>query len=462
MDNTTQQQNPNQNQNQNLLNTTQHNTQSKPSPEDELKIKQAFEKIKSAQIKLFSRSPFFSFLSLHLKIKRSNGELPPWAMMGVNLEGTLYFKEQFINEMKDEQVMGVICHEILHLGKFDLSRRKNRNPDKWNIVCDLTVNSLLKKNGFDLPEKGLIPSGDEFTFPPHFFGKKVVIKDINKKIAEQIYDELPELKDNDSGNGSGGEGERWDLHDEKGTGDGKEGKEGDGTGTNYGKRQLTSAEMKELEEKWKEWVEEAILTAKSRGSLPAGFERYFDEIKKAQVNWRGVLERFIQKGCPTDQDWSRRSKKSVACKTYLPSSLQEKVNVVVVIDVSGSIGQKELVDFVSEIVGISRAYQRRVDMKLITHDAEVHDDYEIKNGNIEKLKKITIHGGGGTEFNCVPQYLKEKYKNTTKCVIWLTDGCGTTIDNKTPYPILWVLTKDGMDDVIKNRQIGDKIIWLKN
>ncbi len=37
-----------------------------------------------------------------------------------------------------------------------------------------------------------------------------------------------------------------------------------------------------------------------------------------------------------------------------------------------------------------------------------------------------------------------------KAVVWLTDGYGDKITTKPNYPILWVLNKDGSDEIIKN------------
>jgi predicted metal-dependent peptidase len=112
------------------------------------------------------------------------------------------------------------------------------------------------------------------------------------------------------------------------------------------------------------------------------------------------------------------------------------------------------------MVGLSKQFQNSVSMRIITHDAKVQNDYEVKNGSIEKIKKLKIKGGGGTEFNCVVNHINEKYPKC-KCLIWLSDGYGTQITEKTRYPIIWVLCKGGTDNVIKDRDRRDKIIWLK-
>jgi predicted metal-dependent peptidase len=99
-----------------------------------------------------------------------------------------------------------------------------------------------------------------------------------------------------------------------------------------------------------------------------------------------------------------------------------------------------MTEFIGEIVGIATAFRERIDMRLMTHDTKVNDDYEVKNGNIDKIKKVKIHGGGGTDFDCVIEYLNKEHRNKTKCLVWLTDGQGTEINRaKVNYPIIWIL-----------------------
>jgi predicted metal-dependent peptidase len=420
--------------------------------------KRAEEHILKAKIKLQSRSPFFSYLCLFCKFRKAKeGELPESAGIGVDVRGIIYYKSKWINNLSDEEMIGVLCHEISHLALLHLLRRKNREPEKWNITTDLATNSMLIKNGFSLAKGGLIPDyNDNFTFPEQIFGKPVKITNCHKKTAEEMFEELPDIK-KDYGRGKGKGGDGWDVHSEgngEGDGDGDEDKDGKGG------RGLTSAEMKELEEKWRDRIEESLMNCKNRGNVPVGMERYFNELRKSTINWRWILLRFVQDLLPKDYSWAQKSKKSVACKTYLPSYTKEIIEVFFALDLSGSVGTKELVDFVSEMVGLSKQFQNSVSMRIITHDAKVQNDYEVKNGSIEKIKKLKIKGGGGTEFNCVVNHINEKYPKC-KCLIWLSDGYGTQITEKTRYPIVWVLCKGGTDNVIKERDRRDKIIWLK-
>jgi predicted metal-dependent peptidase len=126
------------------------------------------------------------------------------------------------------------------------------------------------------------------------------------------------------------------------------------------------------------------------------------------------------------------------------------------IDLSGSVGQKEYADFISEIIGICKAYQERISMRIFSHDVDCYDNGVIENGNIEKVKKMQLKGGGGTSFSTPLKYLKDNNINP-KCLIWLTDGYGDSVERQN-FPILWVLTKNGSDDLLKD---SGQVIQLK-
>ena len=59
-------------------------------------------------------------------------------------------------------------------------------------------------------------------------------------------------------------------------------------------------------------------------------------------------------------------------------------------------------------------------MVLYTHDTKIHETHEVKNGNIDKIMKLKISGGGGTSHIELIEKLNEN--NDFKVVVFLTDG----------------------------------------
>jgi len=388
-----------------------------------------------ARVQLQRKYPFFSYLSLFLKFK--DGEkLPEWAGAGVDEQGNFYYKKKFFDSLSSEEIEAVMVHEILHLSFLHLLRRGSKEFQVWNIACDVVVNQIIKDNGFSLPKDCIISNNNNSV---ELFG--MVIDDCNKKTAEEIYFELmkkakKKMKGMGDGDGGSGDGKgRFDVH--------IEGKE------------LTEEEKKELVKTWNSRTNEAMVSAKMKGNIPLGIERLIGELHKEKINWKALLYQFITREIPYNYTWAKPSKKSISVGTYIPDLLKEKVDITIGIDLSGSIGQEELNDFLSEIVGIAKAFQEQIDMRLITHEVDVNDDYEIKNGSIEKIKQLKIKGGGGTSHKTIFDYIKDNVRGC-KCVIFFTDGESDIeeIDfGQYPFSKVFVISKNGRAKQWDNCQI---------
>jgi len=411
-------------------------------------------RINKAKVRLQKVNPFFSYLALYLNFKEIEKGKMGSDTMGVSEDGEVFYVDEWVKKLSDEELMGVITHELLHLALLTNLRQKDRSADGWNCASDLAINSVLKLNGFSLP-KGIVPDDkDELDL-----GNGKVIKEVSKKTAEEIYDEFPQslkqkgnvyvitLGGNKSnkgkGSASGGDGKdegkekelgrSFDIHIK---GKGKDGKE------------LSGKEKKELEKIWLDRVEEAITHAKMKGDVPIGLERLIKGLHTEEVDWKSLLNQYITNQIPYDSSWAKPSKKSVAMGVYQPYQIKERIDIVLMIDLSGSIGQKEYADFLSEVIGMAKAYQDRISIRVFSHDTECYDCGLIENGNIEKIKTLQLKGGGGTSFIQPLKYLADKQINP-KCLLWFSDGYGDKVE-KQPFPILWILSKGGSDELIKD------------
>jgi predicted metal-dependent peptidase len=188
-----------------------------------------------------------------------------------------------------------------------------------------------------------------------------------------------------------------------------------------------------------------------RGKLPLGLERYVDDLKKSEINWRVVLRRFIRQHIPNDYSFLKRSKRGSALDIYLPGVTKEKISIVVGIDTSGSIGQEELTKFLSEIIGIAKTFREVIDMRIMFHDVEVHGDYVVKNGSIPQIMAMKVKGGGGTSHRPLLDKIKKEIRDC-RCLVSFTDGFSDIeeIDlKKYPYQKLFIINKKGNIPQIK-------------
>jgi predicted metal-dependent peptidase len=115
-------------------------------------------------------------------------------------------------------------------------------------------------------------------------------------------------------------------------------------------------------------------------------------------------------------------------------------HLVIAIDTSGSIGNAELAEFLSEVKGIAEEVNpEKVDLLYWGSSVEKHEEYsESDVPNIVSSTKPV--GGGGTSPSCISTYIAEK-KIEPECIIVLTDGCvGDDWGSDWAAPLLWVIT----------------------
>ncbi|MGV9141700.1 MAG: VWA-like domain-containing protein, partial [Promethearchaeota archaeon] len=198
------------------------------------------------------------------------------------------------------------------------------------------------------------------------------------------------------------------------------------------------AEGDKKKKDWDQILSEAAAMAKERGDVPAGVGRYIEAKLYSKLDWKALLQKYITREIPTDTTWSRPNKKSLATGGYLPDVVKEKVDVVVSFDLSGSINDDLAGEFLSECIGLSKSFES-IRMTLLVHDAEVQQVIPVRNGNIKKLRKLKMKGGGGTDHRPVYEWIK-KNKPNTKVLINFTDGYTAFPDKEPEFKSLWVLS----------------------
>ena len=129
-------------------------------------------RIRASRAKLIRSHPFFAALLFSAEIIETN-VLPTMATDGSNL----YFNADFVASLPDDELMGVLVHEILHIVLLHIVRRGQRNRAVWNQACDYAVNALVLASGFTLPAFRLYDAKFE------------------NMIAERIYDVLIEAQE---------------------------------------------------------------------------------------------------------------------------------------------------------------------------------------------------------------------------------------------------------------------------
>lgn len=325
-----------------------------------------------------------------------------------------FYGREFIEGLTDQELRALVWHEnghvaLKHILRFKSLMEKGQGQ-LVNIACDYVVNDMIVSTDDESFVK--LPKGGLYESKYHDWSVNDILKDLQK-----MQEENPEQLQRQVG-----EGETLDEHD-------YENAEGGDT--------------KESVEKLERLIEEGmrqgqILAGKLGGDIP----RSITDMLAPKVDWKDVLRDFIQSSMRGKDEltWRKFNKRHLANDIYLPSTEDESVGeLVVALDVSGSIGGEVLNSFASELSSIcvnTQPDKVRVlwwDTKVSSEQVFTVKDYE----HIKTLLKAT--GGGGTAPECIDKYLIDK-NIKAEALIVLTDGAFDKPVWKSSMPSLWVCT----------------------
>jgi predicted metal-dependent peptidase len=353
------------------------------------------ERIIVARVGLLLRHPFFGNMATRLKIQAADDWCPTAATDGRNL----YYNTQFFNAMSNKEIEFVIAHEILHCVYDHFSRREHRDPKLYNIAADYIVNNLLVRDRIGLKPK-VIDCFQDFKYEG--WSSEEVYDELFKNAKKINIDDLGEL---------------LDEHIDWESGDGDE----DGNGNGQGKRpRLTKAEIDQIKDEIKEAMIQAA-SAAGAGNTPAGIQRLIKDMTEPKMNWRELLRQQIQSTIRSDYTFARPSRKGWHTGAVLPGmNFADTIDIAISLDMSGSIGNAQAADFLSEIQGIMDEF-KEYKIKLWCFDTKVYNEQDFSADGCDSLSDYEIMGGGGTEFDANWNYMKE-HDIQPKKFIMFTDG----------------------------------------
>ena len=354
------------------------------------------EKMVTARVGMLLRASFFGNLATRLKLVNADEWCPTAATDGRNF----YYNSRFVDMLKPKEVEFLFGHEVLHCVYDHFGRRGDRDPQLFNIANDYCVNADLKKHRV----------GEFITSVPCLYNPEYEdmsseeIYDVLYENAEKIdIDKLLEkLLD-----------EHLDGDDETDDGGGKDGK---------GNRPRMSAEERA---KVRDEIKEAMLAAAAAsdgaGNLPAGVKRILQDLTAPKMSWRELLRMQLESTLKSDYTWMRAGRKGWHMDAIMPGQKpDELIDIAVMIDASGSIDPNMLRDFISETQGIMEQFQS-YKIHVGTFDTRVYNAVQYDSENLDSMTDYEVEGGGGTDFDCIFEYLKEEQIEPKRLVVF-TDG----------------------------------------
>ncbi|HFD79937.1 MAG TPA: hypothetical protein ENK05_06050 [Gammaproteobacteria bacterium] len=382
-------------------------------------------KLSAAKTRLILERPFLGALVLRLPMKAT----PPERCRTIGTDvRALYYNPEYIAGLSLAQTQFVLAHEALHCALSHFARRQHRVKQRWDIACDLAINPLLLKDGLEPPPGVLLQSGFEDMMAEEIY--PYIEEDLDQETHDDhFYDQ------EDSTQGSGG-GQSQPDSDSRGGGSGApEEAEGDGASP----RPLSESEQQQLEVQWRQRLAGAAQQAMQAGKLGANMARLVEHLLQPQLPWRMLLARYMTAAARDDYSYQRPSRREG--NAILPTLKSTQVDVLVVLDTSGSVNDTEMREFVSEIDAIKG--QMRARLTLHACDAEL-----CRNGPwvFEPWEEFrmpeNIHGRGGTRFTPVFEWL-EREGRRPDLLVYFTDAEGEFPAAEPAFPVLWLVKGRG-------------------
>jgi predicted metal-dependent peptidase len=415
--------------------------------------KQIHDALTKSRIQMLLNFPFFGILSLHLELTVDYG-IHTAATDGEKF----YYNPHFIKRLSDGERNWIVIHEVMHPALKHLWRRQDREMEKWNYACDYSIHDVIMQ----FLETADYRIKDKLKMPPGcLYDEKY--KD---KSAEQIYDMLPKdyKKNAKFGNGGGNQNQQQKG---QGGGSGQQGQQQQGQGQGGGageedeggqtplddhsrwNKPETQANGQEKATDWEGKIISAAKAAESKnaGSMPGFLQRLLNKLTKPQKDWRTLLAEFVQQEVD-DYSFAPPDRRFSDQDFFLPDfndTCETVKDIYFMTDTSGSISDRELSVFYSEIVGAINQF-KRLTGKLGFFD---HICYGVTPfEDVTDVLQIRPKGGGGTCFHSPFKWINDNVKSSTDSeiagIVILTDGYADwppeSIANGVP--VLWVITNE--------------------
>ena len=365
----------------------------------------ARERLVTARIGLLLRHSFFGNLATRMKLINAD----EWCGTAATDGQKFYYNSRFIMMLKPKEVEFLVGHEVLHVVYDHMGRRNNRDPQIWNIADDYAVNADLKRH-----KVGQFITTVGCLYEQKYDGKPAeeiyddLMKNVQKISVEDLIDQMLD--------------DHLDGDEDEGEADG----DGDGDGKGKSKRPRMSQEEKD---RVRQEVKQAIISAAQSaeaGTLPKGVERLIRDTTNPQMPWRELIQTNLTSCIRTDYSWARPSRRSWHMDAIMPGMTPgEEIDVVVTLDMSGSISNKQAQAFLSEVGGMMNAFDG-YKVHIFCFDTRTYNPQDFSSENMDLIENYEPMGGGGTDFDCIFEYLKENAIEPKRLIVF-TDGypCGS-------------------------------------
>lgn len=383
---------------------------------------------------LMIKEPFYGLFIAQINRKFSD-KIPTAGVIFIRstLSYELWINEEFWNKLPDDQQIGVLMHEAGHIMYSHLTMYNDLDIHELaNIAMDAEINDDIPREY--LPEFAVFYDKIQKQYP-----------DFEPKNGTRYtYDFLLRHGEGDGAGGAGGmSGDKGKSGDNSNPSDANGPGSGSGLGQviddhsqfGNGTEGLTEAERKMAESQCDGMLKTAFEGCKGCGKIPYKLKQRIDglnTIRPALYSWKkhfrklvGQSDIMIRKG--TRKRHSNRFPDASGVK-YI-----HKGKLLVQIDTSGSMSEKEIVEAFSELKHI---YEAGVAIDVTTFDTDVYPPKPFKGKYTKEL--LETNGRGGTSFDTAIQYFNEH--RDYDWLVMITDGYDSCNIIPRHKRCIWLIT----------------------
>lgn len=470
------------------------------------KLREYSRRLLLARMELLLKNGFYGLLLMHIGFALTDAVENACTSRDANGE-KICFNPDFLEKISDKELLYAMEHEVLHLALRHGARGAAYKPERFNIACDIVVNSnILKSNGMDersimLRANGGVqrhrapdgregyeftaeelyalipdPNGDPIKGP----GSKAKGNGSKKKKT----DNKEETQNDDSSPDKAQNEPEADAENEDSAGGGKETEKGGDGAQNGGARNSggsagkssgrekgraknkkdpvggggwdehtpMNAETEEDDTLRAVWVQRIVNAAEAiefreasngRGTLPAFAARLLKELRRPQTDWRTILNDFVQEEF-ADYSFSPPDRRFEESPFFLPD-----------------FNEKE--DTVKDILFMVDTSGSMSDAAITAAFSEIKGAIDQFGGklrgwlgffdaaiiepqpfeNEDEFRVIRAYGGGGTDFQIIFEYVARHMQDQLPASIIILT------DGYAPFPQ-------------EHLAMGIPVVWLLN
>lgn len=337
----------------------------------------------------------------------------------VQVAGVCFEHDHYVLAINPEQFnprplherLAVIKHEMLHILNNHIARREDRDMDKWNIATDCAINQFITP--------GHITS--EWITPANMPAKPGAL--VPKGLSAEHYYELVEIPPQDDDQPQSGSGSSpIDDHDFW----------NQSVGHPDLQQDLTHA-----------MIDRAInQTQRSRGTLPSNISDLLALFtRKSEVDWRQVLRGIVGNKKVNSRRTIMRSDRRMPSAEHLRGKTKDRMfNLLVVLDVSGSMSNSGIVSTLAEVANICDITRSNLDLIQIDTQAYPPEKYN------KSQTQFTRKAAGGTTLAPALD-MAAKHRLDYNAIVILTDGglCDSDVQAflDTGKRVVWLIEPTG-------------------